>query len=256
MIAQFLFIIGAICSIPLLPFLIYQGKKVRREVPSLPEAAGPDNGVVGEYDNSINLLMLGESTIAGVGVKSHQEGIVGALANALSQAQKCRVNWKVTAKSGYRVKEVAEKLVPMISNNPFDFIVIGLGGNDTFQLNNPWRWRKEFIVMLKQIRQKQPHSKIIIANMPPIGQFPAFHWTIQLVLGNLVKLHGMALRDVPTQFQNVFYIDKAIHFEEWGNKVSEDLTVNDFFSDGVHPSQLAYKLWGNEMAEFIIRYCR
>ncbi len=251
MLAQILFIIGSIISIPLLPFLIYQGKQVRKKVPSLPEADPPNQGRIGSGASHLNLLTLGESTIAGVGVKTHQFGITGHLAKALNQQVNGAVDWEVIAKSGYRAKEVRDMLVPKITNKNYDLIVIGLGGNDTFQMTTPWRWREEFIRLLQALRQKQPTSKIVIANMPPIGQFPAFPWIVQLVLGNLVKLHGMALRDVPQQFQHVYYIDKAIRFENWLTQTSENAKVDDFFSDGVHPSALAYELWAKEIAVFI-----
>lgn len=251
MLAQFLFIIGSILCLPLLPLLIYKGKKVRQEVPSLPEAGGPKKGVTRDGDIQLKLLTLGESTIAGVGVKTHQVGITGHLAQALDQQINGVVAWEVMAKSGYRAKEVRDILIPKISNNSYDLIVIGLGGNDTFRMTTPWRWREEFIRLLQALRQKQPSSKIVIANMPPIGQFPAFPWIVQLVLGNLVKLHGLALRDVPQQFQNVYYVDQAVDFNSWLKQTPGNLDVNDFFSDGVHPSELTYELWGKEIATFV-----
>jgi len=253
MLAQVLFIIGSILCIPLLPFLIYQGKQVRKKVPNLPEAGGPTHGITGPDPSKLKVLMLGESTIAGVGVKTHKVGITGHLVQKLDEQIEGSVEWEVIAKSGYRAKDVREILIPQISDKTYDLIVIGLGGNDTFQMTTPWRWREEFIRLLQALRQKQPKGKIVIANMPPIGQFPAFPWIVQLVLGNLVKLHGMALRDVPQQFHHVHYIDKAIRFENWLADTPGNLGVDDFFSDGVHPSELAYELWAKEIAVFIKR---
>ena len=173
MLAQFLFIIGSIFCIPLLPFLIYQGKKVRKAVPKLPEAGGPKQGLTRTSKSPLKLLTLGESTIAGVGVKTHKVGLTGHLAQAIDQQMGRAVTWEVIAKTGYKTQDVREILVPKISDKNYDLIVIGLGGNDTFQMTTPWRWREEFIRLLQALRQKQPTSKIVIANMPPIGQFPA-----------------------------------------------------------------------------------
>ncbi|MDB9836326.1 hypothetical protein OAC51_05430 [Flavobacteriaceae bacterium] len=41
------------------------------------------------------MLTIGESTIAGVGVKIHQEGLTGVLANELATGLNIKVDWKV-----------------------------------------------------------------------------------------------------------------------------------------------------------------
>ena len=249
---QFLFFGGAIMSIPFLPLLAWQGKKIRANIPSLPEANQPFDGKIGEGQHPIRVLTLGESTIAGVGVENHQLGISGQLAEELGRLTKHSIYWQVLAKSGYTAKMVKELLVPQIPKQKFDLIIIGLGGNDTFKLNSPGQWRKDFEALIKAVRLKQSQSKIVIANMPPVGAFPAFTKLMQLVLGNLVRLHGQAIANFPKQFENLYYIDKEIRFEEWLNKVEAPSSVDSFFSDGVHPSPITYSIWGKEIAKFIV----
>jgi hypothetical protein len=88
--------------------------------------------------------------------------------------------------------------------------------------------------------------------MPPIGEFPAFPWIIQRILGSLVSLHGAVIRDIPQRFKNVFYIDEELRFEDWIKRTDGNLTVDDFFSDGVHPSATTYGMWGGEVGKFIM----
>lgn len=249
---QIKYILGAIASIPFLPIMYFQGKKIKRNIPQLPEAIGTE-GFEGQSSKQINLLTLGESTIAGVGVDQHKNGFTGALAKTLSQHSKFQVNWKVFAKSGYTAKQVAQELIPKIKNFQPDLIVIGLGANDAFNLNSPNRWRAGMNAVLTELNKKFPNAKIICNNMPPIKEFPAFTPLMKNVIGNLVELLGNELNKMVKNYNNVFYINEKMKFEDWINKFDLNLTRNDFFSDGVHPSKLTYQTWGKEVADFILK---
>lgn len=134
---QTAYYLWALPVLPLLPLLYLQGRRVRREVPALPEAHLGVQGSIPGPGPALHLLTPGESTVAGVGVTNHHEGISGQLALALRQASGRAVQWQVLARSGYTATRVRAKLVRRIPVIPFDYILVGLGGNDTFQLNSP-----------------------------------------------------------------------------------------------------------------------
>jgi lysophospholipase L1-like esterase len=252
MFQQVLYLLGSFCLIPFLPILIYLGKKVRQSVPELPEASENLIGKIVGNSEIIQLLTIGESTIAGVGVTDHADGITGGIAKKLRDSSGKTVNWQVLARNGYTAELVNLKLVPQIPEHSINIIVIGLGGNDTFQFNSPLTFRKHLRVAIKNIQKRQPTAKIILANMPPIGEFPAFPWIFQRILGSLVNLHGSIIRTLPKEFTNVFYVDNKIRFDDWLKRTNSNLTVQDFFSDGVHPSAMTYGIWGEEIGKFII----
>ena len=121
---QLKYIFHFIYNLPLIPIIYFQGKRIKATVPVLPDAIGPE-GVEGQSDQQINLLTLGESSIAGVGVDHHKNGLTGALAQSLFQKYNSKINWKVVAKSGYTAQRVVRELVPQIGNFQPDIIVIG-----------------------------------------------------------------------------------------------------------------------------------
>ena len=252
MIYQLLYYLGGLLALPFSPLLIFQGRKVRASIPKLSEAGGPNQGVVGNAGRPIRLLILGESTMAGVGVKSHEQGFTGYLASYLQKISERQVNWQVFAQSGYTAQATQRNLVPLLPSEPLSLIVIGMGGNDTFQLNSPLRWRSDMILLIKAIRERQPDASILIINLPPVGQFPAFPASLQLMLGSLVRLHGKVIRDIPSLFKKVYYMSRPISLNKWGRKAPAGADVKAFFSDGVHPSELTYKLWAEEAGAFII----
>lgn len=244
------YIIGTLLSIPLLPLMYFHGKRIRKTVPILPEAKGKE-GLVKHHSKTVfRLLCLGESTMAGVGVSTHEEGFAGSLAKALSHIIEANIKWEVIAKSGYTAKQVAEKLVPKIGNQP-DLIVIGLGGNDSFQLNSPMQWKKDIQTLIDIIRVKHPSTPIAFTNMPATKEFPAFTWPIRFVVGGLGELLGEALSEVVDINNNVYFSSEVIDLNVWTKRYNLKNVKSDFFSDGVHPAKLTYQVWAKDFAMFL-----
>ena len=128
-----------------------QGKQVRAKVPDLPEAMNPSGFVDMGQNRDFQLMVIGESTMAGVGVKTHEEGFGGELASALAKQLNKNIRWKVYAKNGVTAKRVIEELLPTITEKKVDLIAIGLGGNDAFHGNSPRTWRQGARQIIQQL---------------------------------------------------------------------------------------------------------
>lgn len=250
--ARLKYILGSIVSIPLLPILYFQGNTIRKTVPKLQEATGTEGEAKSEGSSTLTrLLVLGESTVAGVGVKTHEEGFAGIFAKELSLRTKKTVHWKVYARSGYTAKKVRFKIVPKIAEYKFDLIVIGLGGNDAFTLNSPKKWSLQIQLLIDELRMRFGEVPIYFTNMPPIKEFPAFTKTMKFVVGNLVELLGEELECVVRRNSNVYYNSEVITIKMWTKRLNINSKENKFFSDGVHPSKYTYQVWAKEMALFV-----
>jgi lysophospholipase L1-like esterase len=250
------YIIGAVISLPLLPVMYFQGKRIKARIPDLPEATGKKGTVFTESNKnkSLRIIAVGESTIAGVGVKTNDEGFAGALATYISEFFKANVHWEVYARSGYTAENVHQIIIPRISSTVADMIVIGLGGNDAFKLNTPGKWRKEITILIDKLRIKYPTALIVFCNMPPIKEFPAFTPLIRFTIGNLVEIFGEELHNLTQDYDRVFYSNKVIKLDEWMVKLGNNVSRSDFFSDGVHPSKLTYVNWAKDLAINIKHY--
>ncbi|MEO1053113.1 MAG: SGNH/GDSL hydrolase family protein [Bacteroidota bacterium] len=245
------YLFGAFISIPLLPIMAYQGRSIRKKVPRLPEASGTE-GLCENGEKVLKLLCIGESTIAGVGVATHEVGFSGTLAQALSNQLGVSVDWKVYARSGYTAKLVKDKILPKVKEQHFDLIVVGLGGNDAFTLNKPSRWKRDVQGLVNALRDRFNNAPVIFTNMPPIKGFPAFTPLIKFVIGNLVEILGDTLEEAVKDMPNTYYAAERITLELWSDKLDPGMSIKDFFSDGVHPSAITYQIWGREIAEMII----
>ena len=246
---------GAFITVPLLPLMYIQAKRIRAKVPRLAEAKKPSGQAIKEgKQNTLQLIALGESTIAGVGVNTHEEGFTGTLAQVLASQLKANVHWNVYARSGFTAKRVTKVLIPKIEEQLPDLIVIGLGGNDAFTLNSPAKWKTHIQEMIDVIRNKFGLVPIAFTNMPPIKAFPAFTPLIKFTIGNLVEILGEALADVVQENELVFYNAETITFEGWIQKLGLNAAPEDFFSDGVHPSRLTYQAWAKDFAAFLMTH--
>lgn len=244
--------LGAILSVPLLPLLYFQGKRIKAKVPRLPEAKGKQGISSNASDSTLNLLTIGESTIAGVGVKTNEEGFTGTLATELAAALKMNINWNVHAKSGYTAKRIAEKIIGAIPKKPTDLIVIGIGGNDAFELTSPKKWNKDVRALIKSIRLKFVTAPILFINMPPIKEFPAFTSLIKFIIGNLVDILGEELKKIVVDFENVYYYSRVIRSTYFIDRYKLNISPTDFFSDGVHPSKITYQIWAKDVSNYIV----
>lgn len=248
---QLKYLSNLLLAAPFYPLLKYQGKKVRATVPDLLPPTDME-GIVNQGNSIFNLLVLGESTMAGIGVKSHVEGFTGSFAKELAITNQQTVKWKVAAKSGFTASQVEKEILPIVTDRKWDLIVIGLGANNAFVMDSPTKWQREIKNLIGQIRKKWSKTPILFLQMPPIADFPALTPLLRFFLGREVKILGETLAKMVQNFSDVYYIDEIITLKGWLKKYPsyDGLSIDDFFSDGVHPSKLTYQLWAKEAALF------
>jgi len=79
------FLIGAAVIAPISPFLLLQGQIIRWKVGVLPDAAGEKHGKYGVGEDAAKLFVIGESTVAGLGARTHELALAGQFAKYLSE---------------------------------------------------------------------------------------------------------------------------------------------------------------------------
>lgn len=246
------YILLAIIIIPLSPVLIIQGWIIQHKLKKLPEAEG-NSGLAGnKYKKHKSILIIGESTMAGVGINEHREGFAGTLAQELSTQLEIKISWQVHAKRGFTAKQVTRYIVPEINEKQFDLIVVGLGGNDTFAIRNPYKWIKHINELIELLHHKFNNTPVAFLNLPPIKDFPAFSFLMKKTMGNLVFILNNALKEFITNQPKVYFNSEPIQLKNWIKEFEEFKDSSNFFSDGVHPSELTYKLWAKDFSRFLL----
>lgn len=239
---QTIYVLGGIFVVPFLPFLYWQGRRTRKNVGRLPDAAGETTGRIGKGAENLNLLAIGESTVAGVGAENHSEALAGQLAKYLSLETGKSVRWHVVGESGITARETLERLVPLVPDTVMDLVVVGLGGNDTFKVNSPNAFVRDMTKLIESLREKYPQAKILLTNTPMVIDFTALPQPLKTILWRVSRLHHAAIKRAVLRMENVFYFDEA-----------ERGVGADFFSDGIHPSPYGYALWAEAMIKFLLK---
>ena len=230
--------IGAALVAPFSPFLYLQGQYTRWKVGMLPDAAGPTTGRTGEGD-AAKLFVLGESTVAGLGARTHELALAGQFAKNLSAKIGSPVEWTVVGRSGVTARQTIDELLPQMPDTKFDYILVGLGGNDVLKLSPPRRWRRDMTELLDRLRAHNPDALIFLSNCPMICLSPALPNPLRSVLWELSKLHNDNISELTSEMERVLYYPQPV-----------DVTLEGFFADGIHPSERGYADWSRAMMQY------
>ncbi len=234
------FWIGAAAVLPIAPLLLMQAQLTRWKVGVLPGAAGETTGVSGNGDGEpAKLFIIGESTVAGLGARTHQEALAGQFAKQLSERIERPVRWQVVGKNGVTARRTIEELLPQMPNEKFDYVLVGLGGNDVMKLSRPKRWRRDMIELLEQIREKQPYAPIFLSNCPMIVMSPVIPQPIKALLWQLSQMHNSNAIEFSREVPGVYYYRQPAL-----------VNLEGFFADGIHPSEQGYADWSEAMMKF------
>src|SRR5690606_20896242 len=187
---QTLYLTGAAALLPVSSFLFWQGKRTRRRVGVLPGAAGPTFGIAvpekgGSVREPAKLFVMGESTVAGLGARTHECAFAGQFARRLSSHIGRNVEWDVVGKNGVTAEQTIRELLPQMPDKRYDFILLGLGGNDVLKLSSPVKWRRDMLDLLGRLRAAQPDAAIFLSNCPMIKLSPALPNPIRFFLWQL-----------------------------------------------------------------------
>lgn len=238
------YLIGAVAVAPLAPLLYLQGCVTRWKVGVLPEAAGEKRGTYGD-GVAAKLLVIGESTVAGLGARTHEKALAGQFAKQLGEHLARAVEWHVIGKNGVTARQAIEELVPQIPNERFDHVLIGLGGNDVLKLSSPRKWRRDMTELLGILRGTNPDAVIFLSNCPMIIASPIMPQPIKTILWELSQMHDANIRELTASMERVFYYPQPAMFDREG-----------FFADGIHPSEKGYADWSAAMIKYFAGNCK
>lgn len=235
-------------ALPLLPFLLAQGRHTRKVTPRLPEAGGPTAGVAGHGQSGaqLSLLTVGESPIAGVGVDSHEQAITGRLADALAQRLHRPVAWRACGKNGVTARDALEQLVPEIPVEAVDVALVAFGVNDTTAFRPLSLWRRDLGNVLKAVQTKCSPRCVIVSGVPPVAHFPALPQPLRWVMGLKAQALDGAARELAQASPHTLYVPLLLD--------TRDRSM--MARDGYHPSAKGCEAWAELLADAYLSSCK
>ena len=227
-------------TLALIPALVIQGSRVKKNTIRLPEAEGAREGITGQ-GQTLSLLILGDSAAAGVGVAHQNDALLGAVISALQHQY--QVHWRLEAQSGDTTSQVIQKTKKLV-NQKYDVVVTSVGVNDVTRLMSAQTWIKQQQHFYQLIQAKFQPELIIATGVPPMHLFPALPNPLSWLFGQYAKQMNLQLEKMIAQQEDMQWIEYDIRKYQSMNL--------EMAKDGFHPSKEIYQIWGKEVAEMIL----
>ena len=258
----------------LAPVYLYQGHKIKRDTVRLPEPNGERHGQV-QLDNpagnlpntlkdnrqqTLNLMIVGDSAAAGVGSETQQEALVGNLIPILTQQPIIQttfntLNWSLQATTGHTSFDILRRLYVLPApSQAIDIMILSVGVNDTTSSVSVDKWQRQIEDIVAIAQRKFGVRELVFLSLPPMAQMPAIPAPLNNFVGAKASILDNTLQQVCTAHDGVTYMatDFARMIDEHSNGTPIDIRVM-FASDGFHPSSLMYGYWAQQLAELIIQ---
>jgi len=221
-----------------LPLLLAQGWWVRRVTPRLPDAGGPAEGCCEGAEPSFELIVMGESPVAGIGAPTHHDAITGQTSLALQRQTGRTVRWRALGLSGATVRVATQQLAPRLAGRRADAVILAFGVNDSLKQRAANDWIFDLRQLIAAVRNHVGPVPIVLAGVPPLQDFPTFPPRLGAFLGQRSALLNQASQALAAEIKAVRYAPMV-----------GSLGAADFCEDRFHPSVSGYAAWGAYLAE-------
>lgn len=173
------------------PVLLAQAARLRRTVVELPEPAGARRGVAGAGAPQLRLLVLGDSSAAGVGARHQREALAQPLAAGIARRLQAAVRWQLVAETGLTSQGVMQRLLrarPLAA----DVAVVVVGVNDiTKDMPLAFALRqRQHIVDWLQVHAGVRH--VVFPALPEMEVFPALPRALAWYAGQASRRNNRA----------------------------------------------------------------
>jgi len=220
------------------PVLLPQALWVSARATRLPEPEGPRRGKLGKGPR-LRLLIVGDSSAAGVGTAHQREALAGPLERELAQA--FAVEWRLSARSGATTASTLESLQGL-PRQDCDAVFISLGVNDAKNGVSLAKWRRNYSEILDLLKAEFGARWMFLSGLPPVRHFPLLPWPLNDVLGDRAALFDVVLREIEADRDDTIFIPLDVPLDPAG-----------MADDGFHPGPAIYAEWAQGVAKVMLQ---
>lgn len=224
-----------------LPIYVWQGLGVRRRSTRMLPAKGPVRHRIAGTGAPLQLLVLGDSSSAGVGVGLSEEGLAAQLASRMAKLTGRPVVWRSAGFNSATSRQIRDHVLPNLSPDPWTHIVLTVGTNDAKNFHSASRFKKEFGGLLYALRAKWPEARVIWSPVLEMTRVPA----LPPLLGQILELRAVLLNEMGERL-----------CAERGAVAATRLPITDpqagFAIDGFHASAAGYGAWAEHLLPFVM----
>jgi lysophospholipase L1-like esterase len=195
------------------------------------------SGTIGPEDGEpLTLVVLGDSSVAGVGADAAEDTLTYGVAKALSDEY--LVSLHALGVSGSRLGDVVGKQLPQVRGLDPDIVLVCVGTNDVTHGTTLREARRQLRLLVDGLAEVAPDAKVIVSGLPPAETATAFHRPLRDLLGLRALLftrmyraeltpHGISVFDIAKLTKSAFHGKREM-----------------FSADRFHPSSAGYAFLG------------
>ena len=227
--------LSRLAMIPPALVLVAQGRRLRRDTPRLPDAAQPWVGIHDGPD-PLRLLVIGDSTAAGVGADTQLDALPGNLARELSARTGRGVVWAATGRNGATARDLITDHLDDATQRRWDIVFLSIGANDALGLRPRWAFARDIRTLLTRLRAVSP--VVLVSSLPAFGRFELLPNPLRWNL----YLHSRSLEDAA---RAIVTRTDGVHM----SPPPPPYTPGFFATDLFHPSASGYRDWARFAVE-------
>lgn len=229
-------VFSRVAALPLAPLLLVQARQARRTIPQLPDAAQPWRGSLPGAD-LIRLLVLGDSTAAGVGADTQDDALPGSLAREFGDRFDRGTEWIAIGENGATSRDILQRFLGEATSSHHDVVFLTIGANDALGLRSRGAFARDVREIVDRLRTTNPDALLLVSLMPRFDRFLSLptplRWNLALHAASLDDAARSALHGL----DRVFALPKPPPY-----------TATFWAGDLFHPGPTGYREW----AEFVL----
>lgn len=227
------------------PVLCIQGPFIKWRTPRLPEPKGAREGVIGPdagFDGpDLRVLILGDSSAAGVGVSTQSQALSGRLAFGL--APYARLDWQLIARCGDTTPMALDR-IRAAKPRRADIAVVALGVNDIIRGTPRGRWLAQTTELLDHLVATVGVGHIYLSGLPAMSQFPRLPNPLRWTIGHQAERFDQGLRVLVAEREDTTLIVADMVLDE-----------TNMAQDGFHPGPKVYAAWAEMIVARVRKDC-
>lgn len=193
----------------------------------------------------VRLVMLGDSTVAGIGAPT----LEGALPHLVAERVAARTGRAVQLRgygvSGARTADIVDLQLGEIGDFAPDVVIVVVGSNDVTHLTPPWRLRAQVGELAEEV-EGEIGAPLVLGGIPLFGSADLLGEPLRSVVG--------AYADVLRPVQRAAASAAGATFVEIARDASPRFRgVPEAMSeDGFHPAPVGYGFWADAIAPAVV----
>lgn len=223
------------------PAYAWQGAKIRNGTERMDPPAHKGELSSKGKGKPIKVLLIGDSSAAGVGVDTIEHSLGGHMCRLLNKKSKRPITVRIAGNNSATAPQVRDYIVPNIEHQKFDFIALNIGTNDAKNFHHGNKFCKNFGTLLYALKTKWPDSKIIWSGIIDLEE-------LEMLPKPLNKILGIRSRILNRNGEKLCAERGAL---APGNKEWKVIREN-FSNDGFHASSLGYERWAEGLSSYML----